>query len=281
MKILFVVLILFVFRSQISAQKMNSCCTSSTAKFASFASDKNFTASHLAPLPFTYQSEKGSVVTFKTDGDVDGRAFEVKPEAATKNFLFVIHEWWGLNDYIKREAERLQKELGNVNVLALDLYDGKVAATPEEASKYVRDVKEDRARAIIQGAIRYAGADARIATIGWCFGGGWSMQSSLMAEKQGIACVIYYGMPEMDQTKLSALHSPVLGIFAKKDEWVSPKVVKDFESAMKKSKKQLTVKSFDAVHAFANPSNPKYDKKSADEANKISLAFLKKYISGK
>ena len=281
MKYLLFVFILFVFRSQISAQQMKSCCTSSTATFASFASDKNFTSSHLAPLPFIYQSEKGSVVTFRTEGGEDGRAFEVKAQTDTKNYLFVIHEWWGLNDYIKREAERLQKELGDVNVLALDLYDGKVASTPDEASKYVRDVKEDRARAIIQGAIGYAGPDARIATIGWCFGGGWSMQTTLMAGGQAIACVLYYGMPEMTQSKLNTLHAPVLGIFAKKDEWVSPKVVKEFASAMKQAKKQLTVKSYDAVHAFANPSNPKYDKKSADEANKISLAFLKRYVTAK
>ena len=87
----------------------------------------------------------------------------------------------------------------------------------------MQGVKEDRAKAIIKGAIAYAGPNAHIATIGWCFGGGWSLQASLLAGKQDVACVMYYGMPEQDVNKLKTLHADVLGNFANKDNWINSK----------------------------------------------------------
>jgi carboxymethylenebutenolidase len=162
-------------------------------------------------------------------------------------------------------------------VIALDLYDGKVATTQQEAGKYMGEAKEERIRAIIKGALDYVGPKAKIGTIGWCFGGGWSLQTALMAGKQTSACVMYYGMPETDVDKLKAINGPVLGIFAKKDGWINPDKVKEFEANMKKVAKKLTVKMYDADHAFANPSNPKFDKEAAADAHKAALAFLKKY----
>ena len=132
----------------------------------------------------------------------------------------------------------------------------KVAATADMAGKYMGEVKEERAKAIIAGAEVYAGNNAKFATIGWCFGGGWSLQAALLGGKQAVACVMYYGMPEKDPAKLSALNADVLGLFATKDAWITPQVVKDFEVNMNKAGKKITVKNFDADHAFANPSNP-------------------------
>ncbi|MCL5459668.1 dienelactone hydrolase family protein, partial [Loigolactobacillus coryniformis] len=92
--------------------------------------------------------------------------------------------WWGLNDHIKREAENLFNDLGNVNVLALDMYDGKLATDPQTAGKYMGEFKQDRGDAIVKGALTYAGKNAKVATVGWCFGGGQSMQATLAAGKQ-------------------------------------------------------------------------------------------------
>ncbi|MBE0557169.1 MAG: dienelactone hydrolase family protein, partial [Proteobacteria bacterium] len=127
---------------------------------------------------------------------------------------------------------------------------------------------------IISGAIGYAGKDARIGTIGWCFGGGWSLQAALMAREQAKACVVYYGMPESNPDKLVDLSAPVLGIFADKDAWITPEVVKNFSEAMKKAGKELTLKTYDADHAFANPSNPQYDKTSTEDAYSHAVAFF-------
>ena len=99
-------------------QASKSCCSiaTSTRDFAMLVNDPAFVASHLDPLPFHYQSKNGKWITFKTSDGGEGRGFEVKASKATNNVIFLFHEWWGLNDYIQREVENLQKELSNVTV---------------------------------------------------------------------------------------------------------------------------------------------------------------------
>ncbi len=189
------------------AQIRTSCCTpSATEKFALFASERSFVSSHAEPLPFTYTDTTGNDITYRTTDGNMGHAWEVKAKKQTQNYLFVIHEWWGLNDYIKKESEKLSNNLG-VNVIALDLYDNKVAATREEAAKYVQSVKTERALAIIRGAYDYAGNNAKVITLGWCFGGAWSLQTAIEGGKGVIGCVMYYGEPEKDLNRLKMLNS--------------------------------------------------------------------------
>ena len=71
-----------------------------------------------------------------------------------------------------------------MNVIAVDMYDGKVAATPDSAMKLMRGADMGRMAAIIQGAIKKAGADASIYSVGWCFGGMWSLQTAILAGPQ-------------------------------------------------------------------------------------------------
>ena len=256
-----------------------SCCVrpatgSATEVFAMLATEKDFSGGHDAPLPYSYTGE-GKLIEFKTSDGQAGHAFEIKSAKPSNKYLFVIHEWWGLNDYIKKEAAMYAQEMPGVNILALDLYDGQVAATPEEAGKLMQGVKTERATAIIKGAQQYAGAKAQFASIGWCFGGGWSLQSALLGGKQTVGCVMYYGMPEKDVAKLKGLNSDVLGLFADQDKWINPEVVKQFEKDMVAAGKKVTVKEYPADHAFANPSNPKYNKELANDAHQKALVYLK------
>jgi carboxymethylenebutenolidase len=251
------------------------CVKSSTEEFASFGADKKFMDMHPQPLPFSFTDGKGKMITFNTPDGKTGNAYEIKADKETNKYLFVFHEWYGLNDYIKKESEDYQKELGNINVLALDLYDGKVAKNNDEASQYVQSVETERAMNIIKGAIDYAGSGAEVGTIGWCFGGGWSLQAGILVGDFGKATVIYYGMPEKDKDKLAKLKAPVLGIFGNQDKWITPEVVSKFEEDMKSLNKQITIKSYDADHGFANPSNPKHDKEATEDARKITIKFLK------
>lgn len=268
-----IVLILLIFPFHCISQ-----CCSSTQQFAAFSRDNRFAAAHDAPLPFELTNEKGNWITFQYAGTKQARAYEIKALKATNNWLLIFHEWWGLNDYIKQEAERFSKELDNVNILAIDLYDGKVAETPAIAQQLMSGLMEDSAVAIVQGAIDYTGKKSKIFTIGWCMGGGWSMQAAIAAGSQATAAVIYYGMPETDPVQIKKLKAEVLGIFASRDKWISPEVVSKFEKAMKDAGKKLTVKNFDADHAFANPSNPRFDEKNASEARKLVLQFLRSRI---
>lgn len=266
------------FRSA-ATQSALSCCArpataSATEAFAMLATDKDFSGGHDAPLPYSYEGD-GQMVEFKTTDGQTGHGFEIKSARPSNKYLFVIHEWWGLNDYIKRESAMYAQEMPGVNVIALDLYDGQVATTPEEASKLMQGVKTERAAAIIKGAELYAGPRAEFASIGWCFGGGWSLQAALLGGKQTVGCVMYYGMPEKEVAKLKTLHSDVLGLFAEQDKWINPEVVKQFEKDMAAAGKKVTVKEYPADHAFANPSNPKYNKELAADAHQKALAYLK------
>ncbi len=274
-KILFALLLLPVMSF---AQHKSCCSVSSTEQFAQLASNDNFASSHEAPIPFDYKAEKGSMVTYKTSDGKTTTAFEIPASTKSNNWLIVIHEWWGLNDYIRLEAEKLSNELPNVNVIAVDLYDGYIAATPQEAQEKMSSMKDERSRAILQATFSHIGSKAKIATLGWCMGGGWSLQASIMVGKQGAGCVMYYGMPESDVAKLKKLNSDVLGIFAKRDEWINEKVVNEFVQNMADAGKAITVKEFDAVHAFANPSNPNHDKEATAEAYALSLSFLREHL---
>jgi carboxymethylenebutenolidase len=258
-----------------SQSKMTCCYQSATQKFAMLASDKNFIKAHPDPRVYHFQSSIGKAITYKTTDGKEANAFEFKAKNPTNNWLIVIHEFWGLNDFVKHESEKIYNDLGNVNIIDLDLYDGKVATTREDAGKYMQALSDARARAIINGAIAYVGPKARIATIGWCMGGGWSLQASLLAGKQDVACVMYYGMPEQDVTKLKALNGDVLGNFANKDKWINPKVVAKFADDMKAAGKKLYLHQYDADHGFANPSNPIYNSEATRDAYANTVAFLK------
>lgn len=260
----------------LSASSQN-CCTLSKKKdatdmFASLGTDPSFTSSHLQPEPLINFSASGKMVSFKTPDGKTANAYQTG-NSKSRNWIFVFHEWWGLNDHIKKEADRLSA-FCDVNVLALDLYDGKVTANSDSAGALMGKADKERIALIIKGAAEYSG-DVKITTIGWCFGGGWALQASIILGNKNNGTVMYYGMPEKDPARLKMLNAPVLGLFAGKDKWITPEIVKEFEASMKKLDKKIEVKTFDADHAFANPSNPHFDEKNAEQANKSAEAFIK------
>lgn len=253
-------------------------CHGPATDMADLASDPAFVASHAEPLPFVYQG-MGEMITFNVPDGKAANGFLLKAKKPSDKWLLVYQEWWGLNDHIKKEAEKLYGDLSNVNVLAVDMYDGQVATKREEAAKLMQGADKARLGAIMKGAIAYAGPKADIASVGWCFGGSLSLQSAMLAGKQAKGCVMYYGFPEMDVEKLKTLNTDVLGLFASQDGAINPKVVGQFEENMKKAGEKIEVKMYDADHAFANPSNPKYDKVAAEDAYKRTLSYLKSRLN--
>lgn len=256
------------------------CCMkgSATEAFAMFGNDKRFVAVHDDPIPFTMTAHAGKDISFKTPDGRQGGGYEVGNDGKNDHVIFVFHEWWGLNDYIRKEAERIAKETG-ARVIAIDLYDKKVAATKDSASKIMGEMKTARAEAIIKGALTYVGPTAKIATIGWCFGGGWSLQAALLAGAQAKACVMYYGMPEQNIDKLKKLNAPVFFVGASKDTFITEELVAKFEQNMKEAGKKIEIRAYEADHAFANPSNPGYSKVYANDAFKYVKQFLKENLN--
>lgn len=273
-----IVLILMMATTVSYSQNKTCCDTEATKKFSELGNDAGFREKHPDPISFLYKDMKGKMITYDTQDGKTANAYYIESPNPTTRYLFVFHEWYGLNDYIKQESDLLQETLGDVNVIALDLYDGNVATNSDEASKYMQNVDQVRAIDIIDGAIKYAGENARIGTIGWCYGGGWSLNAALLAGIQADACVMYYGMPSDDVEKLKTLNCPVLGIFAEQDGHITVEIVEEFKKNMKSAGKDLTVYSYDAVHAFANPSNPKYDAEARKDAMEKTIAFLKENL---
>lgn len=256
-------------------ESITNCHTPTTEKFALMASADEFMDLHLAPLAYVHVAAQGEMVVFDTPDGRKGSGYMLKASQPSGKWLFVFQEWWGLNEHIKREADKLFNDLGDVNVIALDLYDGKVADNPQDARAYIQAAERSRIEAIIKGASAMAGPNAKIGTIGWCFGGMWSLQAALLLDDKAVACVVYYGTPEQDVDRLKTLKTDVLGIFAAKERNISPAVVAKFEENMQAAGKRLEVYSYDAEHAFANPSNPAFDPMATEEAYGHTMRYLR------
>lgn len=272
------VLLCFLFNVVIFSQDKTCCSSGKDVSFTKFSEDKEFRDQHQVPAAFTLKDQLGKMIKFKTEDGIDASGYLIKSSSQSNKWIFIFHEWWGLNDYIKRESDELKTKLGDINILAIDLYDGKVADNREDAAKYMQSVEEKRAINIIKGAIDFVGSETLVGTIGWCFGGGWSLNASIMLKQQGSACVIYYGIIENTTETFKELKAPVLGIFAEKDGWITPDVYGNLEKNLKNAGKNVTIKSFNADHAFANPSNTKFDETSTKEAKKLTFEFFKKYL---
>ncbi len=243
---------------------------------AKFTTDDSFNGAHEIPEILDFKP-RGEMVAFTTTDGNDGHAYVLRTSSPSSKHLIVIHEWWGLNDYIKQEAERLFDSLG-VNVWALDLYDGQVATDRETAGQLMESREQARLEAIMRGAIAQWSPQASIATIGWCFGGGWSLRASILAGERSRGCVMYYGMPVESAADLVPLKAEVLGLFANKDQWINAEVVRKFAALCQATGKTFTYHFYDADHAFANPSSPRYNDKAAQEANALALSFLKQKL---
>lgn len=194
--------------------------------------------------------------------------------------VVVIHEWWGLNQHIKHWSDRLAED--GYAALAVDLYGGNVADESKEALKLMKAVDEKVATAVLLEAAQFLKTDPRIkasrrASIGWCFGGRWSLELAL-AEPSMDAAVIYYGHVSTDAKKLSALQTPLLGIFGNQDTGIPPATVDAFDAALTEVGKQHKILRYDANHAFANPSSARYQQQAAEQAWGEVRSFLKKQL---
>ena len=250
---------------------------------AQFANDPEFVAMHLAPIPFRFEPTDGHNTTYSVPGQEKANAYFVPASKGNHVGIVLVHEWWGLNDYICKTAESLHEKTGYA-VLAVDLYEGKVAKTPGDAGKFMQGVDPNRAKAEVKAAVAALRSGAlgskvtKVGSVGYCFGGGWSYNTAVEGSTGVQACVVYYGMPDLSPAALASLKAPVMFVHPKKDQWINDEVVSKFESAMKAKHHPFEMYHYDADHAFANPSNPKFNKAASADAEKHELAFFKKYL---
>ncbi len=224
-------------------------------------------------------------VSYKS-GDETVKGILYTPDGAHGKLpaLVVIHEWWGLNDWVKEQASKLADQ-GYVT-LAIDLYRGKVATTPEEAHEIMRGVPDDRASRDLLAAAEFLRTQpnvdpSRVGDIGWCMGGGYALDLAMHDPKLKVA-VINYGHLATDPANLAKINAAVLGSFGGQDRGIPPDSVRAFEAAMKKQGKSIEVKIYDdAGHAFENPNNKEgYKPQDAADAWQRTTAFLEKNLKG-
>ena len=202
------------------------------------------------------------------------------PDVEDAPALLLFPEWWGLNDQIKSVAAEFAR-LGFI-AYAFNLFNAPPVTTSEAAEAQTLSLDSSLATkqsvAVIDWLRKHPKGNGRVGTIGWCFGGGWSLYSSVATPVDGT--VIYYGPMDVTTDQLKALKGPVLGNFASEDTIVTEKEVKAFESEMDAAGKasDLTVYWYDADHAFANPTDARYDAPDASLAWDRTLAFLRKTV---
>lgn len=196
--------------------------------------------------------------------------------------VIMIHEWWGLNDNIRSMADLLAGE-GYI-VLAVDLYRGSTAKDAAEARQLMLSVVENPAQANenLKSAYEFvtevAGAPG-VASLGWCFGGGWSLNAAVLFPEELDASVIYYGQVTGDEDRLRPVTAPILGIFAEQDRGIKLETVRAFEAALRRLRKDHQIHIYPGVgHAFANPTGNSYDEEAANDAWRKTLGFLATHL---
>ncbi len=250
---------------------------------AAHAGDKPV-ASPLATAEPAQRVNTREAIYTRIDGEnVTGwLAWPADRETAGLPGVIVIHEWWGLNDNIRSTAERLAAE-GYV-VLAVDLYRGGRGETPKEAMQLMQQLNaaEDTGRENLAAAYDYLkdvmGA-TKIASVGWCLGGRWSLQAALRLPDKLDGMVMYYGAVVTDPAQLATLQMPILGHFASTDPIVPPASVETFAATLTELGKDAEVHIYpDTQHAFSNPSGMAYNAAAAELAWQRTTAFLAAHL---
>lgn len=221
-------------------------------------------------------------VTYGKVGGRELKGYLARPATAKPNTpaVLVVHEWWGINDNVKMMTDRIAGE-GYV-ALAVDLMKGVVTADPAVAEKlYIAGMEDvSGGEANLDAALKYLNGrgSKKIGTIGWCFGGHWSLRAGLVGGDRVHATVMYYGQPITDPKELARLRSPLLGHFGVMDQGIPVDTVRTMETALKRSGGTVKIEVHHADHGFANPSGKVYNLPAAEAAWASTVAFWRKQL---
>jgi carboxymethylenebutenolidase len=233
------------------------------------------------PVDPSAPTPTGQMLSLPLAGGASAMAYVARPKQSATAGILVLHEYWGLNDFVKGQADALAAK--GYLALAVDLYQGKVATQPEEAGKLMQGLDAAYAASVEKAGVAWLKQQLhgkKLATLGWCMGGGQSLLASLGSPQDVAATVMYYGLPVTDVAQLKTLRGPLLGIWAKKDGWITPAKVEAFDKALTEAGVKHSFHSFDADHAFANPTGGRYNPPAAAEANALTDKFLAAALKG-
>src|ERR1700749_5133920 len=211
----------------------------------------------------------GRMIEFESNGGTTAGYLSV-PETGRGPGVVVIQEWWGLVPHIKDVADRFAA--AGFVALAPDLYHGDVARSPDEAGKMMMALNIGQTEKDLRGAVESllqheATEGESVGTVGFCMGGALSLYGASKNEQVG-ACVVFYGIHPKVEPDFERLRAPVLGIFAEKDNFVTPDVVRALEDTMREHGRVIETHTYPGTdHAFFNDTRPEvYDPAAASDA---------------
>jgi carboxymethylenebutenolidase len=226
----------------------------------------------------------GKMITYSSGPETVSGYLAAPEGAGRKPAVVVIHEWWGLNDFAKGKADSFAKQ-GYVT-LAVDLYRGKVTADADVAHQLMRGLPDDRALRDLQAAVTYLRSrpdvdTKRIGSVGWCMGGGWSLNLAL-AEPTLAGAVIYYGHLMTEDATIQKLKVALIGSFGGKDQGIPAESVSAFQAKARALQKNVFFKIYpEAGHAFASSTDPKvFRPDDAKDADARTDSFFRKVLKG-
>ena len=196
--------------------------------------------------------------------------------------VIIVHDWWGLNEHVRSEADRVAA--AGYIVLAVDLYNGEIAETPETARARMIAVVEnpELVESNLRQALEFVGIAGapQVATLGWGLGGGWALDAARLFPDRVDAAIVYYGQVSDDEDRLAGIDAPVLGFFGERDRGITVDSVRRFESAMRRLRKDVTVNVYeDTGHGFVDPARGTYRAEIAAATWQQSIDFLATTLS--
>ena len=223
----------------------------------------------------------GQMIEFQSNGGTTNGYLSL-PESGRGPGVVVIQEWWGLVPHIEDVADRFAA--AGFVALAPDLYHGDVARSPDEAGKMMMALNISRAEKDLRGAVQHlldhgATEGETVGTVGFCMGGALSLFAASKNPEVG-ACVVFYGGHPAVKPDLPALQAPVLGIYAGKDTFVSPDVVRALDAELTRLGNRHEFHTYpNADHAFFNDTRAEvYDMEAAGDAWERTLEFFRQYL---
>jgi len=208
--------------------------------------------------------------------------------------VLVIHEWWGLNDYVKNRTKQLA-EMGYV-AFAADMYgDHKVTRDPKQAQEWSSAIENGglmapRSKAGLDVLKQQAQTDkSKLAAIGFCFGGSTVLQLAYSGEPLAATVTFHGGLMPPKDDQLSQIKTPILILHGAEDGFIKPETIDQVRTSLDKAKVDWYMVTYaNAVHAFSNPDADSfkipgigYNEKAARRSWAEMQDFFKEKFAGK
>lgn len=190
-------------------------------------------------------------------------------------YLLIFHEWWGINEAVKNQALAYHSALQGVNIILVDLYDGKHTSDETMAGRLAGSITVQRMLDVERAVLNFIGDEAEVVTLGWGYGASWALQAALEAGPSSRGCVLYYGMPIFERNRLKNLAAAdVMMVTGSRDEFIGDTEVNRFRDVLHRLNKRLFVYEYPCEHGFGLDVTSNYSPKEAKDAFNKSLRYI-------